>query len=523
MEEAGRLLPSYPDSAWLALQQIHFPEQLSGREKADYWFFHAMARRNMNQSYIRDSSLTQAIHFYHTNHDSSRLQETYRLEAQRQEWLGQHAMADSLYRQAINYYPYGEIKPWALYDKLIMLHGNHINPKNYPLARTYARQLIAISATSTWKAHAYYQLAANYNFEGIYPDSTVYYTHKCLEEVRQLPLEEQAFYLSNCANMIGLAPHTALSLCQEASRIQPRSECSNTCTQGYIYLAMARPDSALLCYQRAMELYKKQYVDEEKEYPTLHNSLITLYACAAYAIQPRDIRVKDFIYNDSIEIASKRLRLINEENAEIQQTLWEKQIYLKLQQQRMRSAWIISLALCILLLLIAYIYFRRRKQQWIAAEEKIEALELILAKANTAGEPASDGAFFRHILLKQLGLIRLIASTPTVANQDLLRQFNKIGQQADTPDHLLIWEELYPVIDSSYHGFHASLVNQYADRLNEKEIQLCCLLRAGFTTKEIHVVTGQSVSTIYHRKIDIRQKLNLEETGRLFDFLSHLG
>lgn len=62
----------------------------------------------------------------------------------------------------------------------------------------------------------------------------------------------------------------------------------------------------------------------------------------------------------------------------------------------------------------------------------------------------------------------------------------------------------------------------YGGLLNEKEIQLCCLLRAGFSTKEINIVTGQSVSTIYHRKIDIRRKLNLAETGALSEFLLNL-
>ena len=45
----------------------------------------------------------------------------------------------------------------------------------------------------------------------------------------------------------------------------------------------------------------------------------------------------------------------------------------------------------------------------------------------------------------------------------------------------------------------------------EKEIQLCCLLCAGFSTKEISVVTQQSVRTIYQRKTDIRHKLGMDE------------
>lgn len=191
----------------------------------------------------------------------------------------------------------------------------------------------------------------------------------------------------------------------------------------------------------------------------------------------------------------------------------------------MRS--LLALSTCVFILFIAatYIYIRRRKQRWIASEEKIEALEIILeqARTNTSEKPAADGAFFRRILLKQLGLIRLIASAPTSANQELLRQFNQLERDThESSKHLLIWDELFPIIDTSYNGFYTALNKMYGGLLNEKEIQLCCLLRAGFSTKEINIVTGQSVSTIYHRKIDIRRKLNLAETGALSEFLLNL-
>ncbi|HBZ34312.1 MAG TPA: hypothetical protein DEO38_04335, partial [Bacteroidales bacterium] len=72
--------------------------------------------------------------------------------------------------------------------------------------------------------------------------------------------------------------------------------------------------------------------------------------------------------------------------------------------------------------------------------------------------------------------------------------------------------------------FYTRLVEKYGDKgqsdketkyqgpvLNEKEIQLCCLLKADFSTKEINMLTRQSMQTIYQRKTQIRQKLNLAE------------
>ena len=54
---------------------------------------------------------------------------------------------------------------------------------------------------------------------------------------------------------------------------------------------------------------------------------------------------------------------------------------------------------------------------------------------------------------------------------------------------------------------------------NEKEIKLCCLLKANFSTKEINMLTRQSLQTIYQRKTQIRQKLSIPEAD---DILLHL-
>ena len=56
---------------------------------------------------------------------------------------------------------------------------------------------------------------------------------------------------------------------------------------------------------------------------------------------------------------------------------------------------------------------------------------------------------------------------------------------------------------------------------NEKEIQLCCLLKANFSTKEISVVTQQSVRTVYQRKSTIRQTLNMPEGEDIASFISN--
>jgi DNA-binding CsgD family transcriptional regulator len=87
-------------------------------------------------------------------------------------------------------------------------------------------------------------------------------------------------------------------------------------------------------------------------------------------------------------------------------------------------------------------------------------------------------------------------------------------------DYLLDWDDLYKTIDSLYDGYYTNLRSRYSDVLNEREMQLCCLLKADFSTKEISFVTQQSVRTVYQRKSSVRQKLNMEEKEDIAQFLS---
>lgn len=174
--------------------------------------------------------------------------------------------------------------------------------------------------------------------------------------------------------------------------------------------------------------------------------------------------------------------------------------------------------------LIITFYIRNRRDKLLEAEEKLESLQQLLREAATT-EHSTDNAtpdshFFRKILLQQLGLIRLMATTPTEQNQELLQQMSRIANDNLPADTLLVWEDLYPLIDAVYAYFYTRLTQLADGRLSEKEVQLCCLLCAGFSTKEISVVTRQSVRTIYQRKTTIRHALGMDEKDDIVDYIN---
>ena len=184
------------------------------------------------------------------------------------------------------------------------------------------------------------------------------------------------------------------------------------------------------------------------------------------------------------------------------------------------------LGLC---LLLVYLY-RRRQRMLLEKEEEIETLRNMLASADkpddrfrTGASQPADGSV-RKLMLQQLGVIKTIAGTPTEANQQLLARLMALSEE--TANALIDWPSIYQTIDLVYDGFYTRLVQKYGAKgpsddvqctkeqgplLNEKEIQLCCLLKADFSTKEINMLTRQSLQTIYQRKTQVRQKLNLAE------------
>jgi hypothetical protein len=155
------------------------------------------------------------------------------------------------------------------------------------------------------------------------------------------------------------------------------------------------------------------------------------------------------------------------------------------------------------ILLFVYLY-RRRQRLLLEKEEEIETLR----RFRTGASQPADGDV-RKLMLQQLGVIKTIAGTPTEANQQLLARLMALNEE--TANALIDWSSIYQTIDLVYDGFYTRLVQKYGNVLNEKELQLCCLLKADFSTKEINMLTRQSLQTIYQRKTQVRQKLSLAE------------
>ena len=100
----------------------------------------------------------------------------------------------------------------------------------------------------------------------------------------------------------------------------------------------------------------------------------------------------------------------------------------------------------------------------------------------------------------------------------LLKELDKLNLLKGNKLLSTRWNDFYHHIDISFNHFHERLTRRYP-ALNEKEVQLCCLMKAGFRTEEIAAVWMQSVFTVHKYKTSIRKKTEAPEAADILVFL----
>lgn len=195
---------------------------------------------------------------------------------------------------------------------------------------------------------------------------------------------------------------------------------------------------------------------------------------------------------------------------------------LQLQKQRL---WLAIFGIALLVVVIAggaYLILGKRKQRIVEAEERAEALAHMLKEVEQSQSEktvSSDNTRLKMALFRQLDILKSFAGVPTQQSRDALKKISNAGRGDAAIDTLVDWPGFYAMIDELYDDFYSKITDRYPGLFNEKETQIILLIKAGFSTKEIGVLTEQSSATIYVRKTAIRKKLLTPENG---DFIAQL-
>lgn len=176
----------------------------------------------------------------------------------------------------------------------------------------------------------------------------------------------------------------------------------------------------------------------------------------------------------------------------------------------------IGLGILILLVAVIILFFKNliRKKQL----EYIEACSMVEALRHLNDEQERHQDKFRTLLMDKLEVskkLALLSGQPLEKNKSFLEMYRKVIGEKDIE---LDWPELYFAMNFLYHDFQVKIADKFPE-LSEKEIQLCCLMRAGFKSDEIAFVIQLTIYSVQKRKTNIRKKLGLDDREDILEYL----
>lgn len=518
--QAERLMECNPDSALAILEAIDPSDLKVDSLKAKFHYLKAYGHMSANRSMVGDSLISFA-HNYYRGKDIVKDIRSGMAYAWYKFWVsdtrGSIAMLDSL--TVLPDVP-DSLMIGILRTRVLLGASEYQGQQIIQLAE----KLYKLEADTLKKIEAKYMLLGGYFYAGKI-DSALYINDELIDYARNRKQGDKQFVFTA----------ERAQLLTEAGR-----EDESDRLIGEIFSNAGSDNGAadLLYFQYAINALNRGDIGPAAQYLAIADSLafkmrgndnayFRSYSNMLHAI----IDFKQTGRIKLIQIAGLNNRM-NERINRLKASQWESERDALHQRNRAlalkaesRQKTVIILVLCIAAFLIlggsAWI-IRTRRQRERDKEERIEALQKMVDEYKSAPAQETEKAgssALRGIMLKQLGIIKMVAETPTEQNREMLRKISSID--GETNGELVDWGKVFELIDNLYSGFYSRLRRQYGDLLSQKEEQIIVLMVAGFSTKEISVITGQTTSTIYVRKSSIRKKLGVPEKDDIVAFLRH--
>lgn len=526
ISDTDSLVMTNPKQVLTILDSIENTSNLGEKELLHLVWNRALAHQALGMSMVEDEHLQEAIAYF--REEKEKQADSYLLEASYLNWAGKDEDAIKTIEKGIAAISDSTKRVQLLAAKASIFE----HQRKYDQTVNVLKEILKSGLTKREQAIFNYKIGLNLSLMGD-SQSEQFYEKSIQQAMENNDTAMACEFMRNHADYLANNGQYRRSndIYHRIGRILPQVAELSAIQMAMAgnYINLHRLDSARICHDKAIksetELEAQGFTDIARKAELEQERVILDYT------DGKAVSFVDFArYCDSITMDMQMKENTSTRRLEAKNRLQTANYELKLNQQRM--GWLLSVAT---LLLIGggiggWLYRRNKIKQSAEAEDRIDTLARMLEEAQkTIAEEESDiksissnadelerpksddDAFFKKILLQQLGIIRLVASTPTNQNQALLKRISGISGGEIPTNSLLVWSDLYPVIDRLYNNFHTRLMEQYGDALTEKEEQICCLLCAGFSTKEIGVITQQSDATIYVRKTSIRKKIRAAE------------
>ena len=519
IENAEKILKANTDSALSILESIDPSEIKVDSIRAKYHYLMAYGHMRCNRSMIGDSLISYA-HEYYRGKDVVRDIRNGMAFAWYKFWVGDTpgamAMLDSL--ADLPNVP-DSIMVQTLRTRVLLGAAEYQGRELVPLAK----RLESLETDSLRKIEAKYMLLTGYEYAGE-PDSALYILNELVDYARKNKWGEKHFQF-------------------EMERAQLLTEQGrNTESDALIdeIFRKAGSDNGaadLLHFQYAINALNSGNTGRASQHLAIADSLASRlrgeddayfrsYSNLIHAIIDfkQTGRIKLTHINGLNNRQSERYNRMKASQWESERgALYQQNRALALKAESEHKTVVILIIGIVALLVVAGAFWIiiTRRQRERENEERIEALQKMVDEYKSAPSAQeceiNDSSALRSVMLKQLGIIKMVAETPTEQNREMLRKNSSID--GETKGELVDWENVFNIIDNLYSGFYSTLHSRHGDVLSPKEEQIIVLMVAGFSTKEISVITGHTTSTIYVRKTSIRKKLVIPEKEDIVGYL----
>lgn len=516
LAQTDSLLQSRPDSALKLLNSIEKDVGFSEAEWMQFVWNCAQARYRMGMSLAEDSLLPEAIHYYRERKDSSRMLDGYLLEASYYKWMKQEERMDEAIENGLDYAIARKDTFWLLLfyrGKAEVAYQRNDHSQMIELMEKILQYADKLSVRE--RSSVFYNLGLNMALIN-HPSSSDYFERSIDMALAAADTASACHYMRNYATALANNREYVKSndLLRRVKRLMPAvgNHVMLQITFAENFLNLHQLDSARYYWNQAWANEQNHGGDKAEGF-SVRSALVQLKTVLDYTSgTPLDI-ITFGRFADSVRVEMRDQNSVIEQQLETKNNLQRLNYELIIKRQKTRMYSVLVAVLLVGVLLSLSFYIRNRRKRLAEAEERIDTLTRLLEDAQKASDNQEENsdAFFKKLLLQQLGIIRLVANTPTSQNQALLKLISGISNKEIPVEGLLAWADLYPVIDRLYDGFYSRMVERFGQLLSDKEVQICCLLCAGFSTKEIGVVTQQTSATIYVRKTSIRKKINAGE------------
>lgn len=513
LDAASRLTGERPDSAYTILRDIDYGDLYEDSLRAKYVLTKAMTNIRVGRSLITDTLLSDAATYYLSAGDTanwviaSQLLSGYDfIKGDTQSAL--HRLEEML----------PKIKsPELLWDTHIHLLELSINSNNYAGASNYADWLLRhTDVPEQILKFAIAKSASLYYMEGHAGESLAVLDSIIATGVTaKVPDDVAREFYSEYVEILDGAGHSSRAI-EIIDSLYHGKAPANESEKINLIFSLAQFHANAGNTKRALQLLDSINLDGTQSYFEIYASVAMLKA--ALRLKESGRFPSELMHKVTKNIQRNYLLSQFDRQTAMESVieLGDDNYKLKLQRQRL---WLIISVISLLLVvsgIAVYFVMAYRKRRMIEAEERAETLSGMLKeleKTEKRDDGASDSDKLKAVLLRQLGIFKTFAGTPTPQSRDALRKISSAGNDGASIESLIDWPDFYSMIDSLYDGFHAKLLKKYPGTFNDKEQQIIVLLKAGFSTKEIGVLTEQSSATIYTRKSVIRKKLATPENG----------